>query len=196
MFKLGLTGSIGMGKSTTAQMFADHGCAVWDADATVHKLYSQGGAAVEVFKGAFPSTVIDGAVSRAALKKMIEDDPKTLISIERIVHPLVRQDREAFLTNSDSSVVVLDIPLLFETKSEHNFDAVACVFVSEIEQRRRVIDRGTMSAVQFEVILAKQMPIEEKLKLADYRIETDSLDHARSQVTAILEDIESKQRHA
>jgi dephospho-CoA kinase len=196
MFLLGLTGSIGMGKSTTAAMFADAGCAVWDADAAVHRLYAKGGAAVPAFMDAFPEAVIDGEVSRPALKTIIANDPAALKKIEAIVHPLVGQDRAAFLENARSDIVVLDIPLIFETGGNKRMDAVACVTVSAETQQERVMARGTMTQEQFENIRSKQMPNDEKCALSDYVIETDTLEHARAQVLAIIDDIKGKLTHA
>jgi dephospho-CoA kinase len=196
MFLLGLTGSIGMGKSTTAAMFADAGCAVWDADAAVHRLYAKGGAAVPAFLKAFPDAVIDDEVSRPALKKIIAQDATALKQIEAIVHPLVGEDRAGFLAGSTVDIVVLDIPLIFETGGNKHMDAVACVSVSGEIQQKRVMDRGTMTLEQFENIRAKQMPNDEKCALSDYVIETDTLDHARAQVQAIVADIKRKLTHA
>jgi dephospho-CoA kinase len=196
MFLLGLTGSIGMGKSTTAAMFADAGCAVWDADAAVHRLYAKGGAAVPAFMDAFPEAVIDGEVSRPALKTIIANDPTALKKIEAIVHPLVGQDRAAFLDNARSDIVVLDIPLIFETGGNKRMDAVACVTVSAEKQQERVMARGTMTLEQFENIRSKQMPNDEKCALSDYVIETDTIEHARAQVLAIIDDIKGKLTHA
>lgn len=189
MFRLGLTGSIGMGKSTTARMFADLGCAVWDADAAVHRLYAQGGAAVAPMEAAFPSAIRDGAVSREALRDIIEADRSALQKIEAIVHPLVRADRLEFSRTVDADIVVFDIPLLYETGSEDEFDAVACVFVPPEMQRQRVMERGTMTGAQLDLILAKQLPAEEKARRADFVIETDTLDHAREQVQSVVEQI-------
>jgi dephospho-CoA kinase len=196
MFLLGLTGSIGMGKSTTAAMFADAGCAVWDADAAVHRLYAKGGAAVPAFMEVFPEAVIDGEVSRPALKTIIANDPTALKKIEAIVHPLVGQDRAAFLDNARSDIVVLDIPLIFETGGNKRMDAVACVTVSAETQQERVMARGTMTLEQFENIRSKQMPNDEKCALSDYVIETDTIEHARAQVLAIIDDIKGKLTHA
>jgi dephospho-CoA kinase len=196
MFLLGLTGSIGMGKSTTAAMFADAGCAVWDADAAVHRLYAKGGAAVPAFMEVFPEAVIDGEVSRPALKTIIANDPTALKKIEAIVHPLVGQDRAAFLENARSDIVVLDIPLIFETGGNKRMDAVACVTVSAETQQERVMARGTMTLEQFENIRSKQMPNDEKCALSDYVIETDTIEHARAQVLAIIDDIKGKLTHA
>ncbi|UWQ53780.1 dephospho-CoA kinase [Leisingera caerulea] len=195
-FCLGLTGSIGMGKSTTAQLFADQGCAVWDADAAVHRLYGKGGAAVGPMQAAFPGAVENGEVSRAALKLIIGKDPAALKRIEAIVHPLVAQDRAAFRDKAQSDILVFDIPLLFETGGNAEMDAVACVTVDAQTQQERVLARGTMTVEQFRHILQKQMPIEEKMARADYVIETDTLEHAEAQVAEILADIRSKLSHA
>ncbi|MGB7319467.1 MAG: dephospho-CoA kinase [Planktotalea sp.] len=195
-FKLGLTGSIGMGKSTTAQMFAEAGCDVWDADAAVHRLYAIGGAAVAPMGDAFPEAIVENAVSRERLRDIIGQDPNALRQIETIVHPLVGEDRSRFISESNKAILVFDIPLLFETGGDKRMDAVACVYVDVATQRQRVLDRGTMNEAQFEQILAKQLPIEEKRRKAEYEIETDTLDHARAQVLAIVEDIKAKLANA
>ena len=192
MFLLGLTGSIGMGKSTTAQMFADAGCAVWDADAAVHRLYSEGGAAVAPFCAAFPDAVIDAAISRPALKEIIGRDPSALKQIEQIVHPLVGQDRADFLAQTDADIVVLDIPLLFETGGDARVDATACVFTDDATQEARVMARGTMTREQFLGIKAKQLPAADKCARATYVIQTDTLEHARAQVQKIVDTIRSQ----
>lgn len=188
-FKIGLTGSIGMGKSTTAQMFVDAGCALWDADAAVHRLYAPGGAAVEALRAVFPSAVLKGAVSRNALKEIIATDRTALKRIEAIVHPLVAADRAHFLQTVEEDITVLDIPLLFETGADQSMDAVVCVTASEAEQERRVLDRGTMSRDQFLEIIANQMPSSEKCARADYVIETDTIEHARAQVLNVIQQI-------
>ncbi|SLN42983.1 dephospho-CoA kinase [Ruegeria meonggei] len=188
-FALGLTGSIGMGKSTTAQMFVDEGCALWDADAAVHRLYSVGGAAVDLMRSAFPKAVQDGKVSREALKQIISTDPDALKVIEGIVHPLVAADRAAFREAAMADILVFDIPLLFETGGDATMDAVACVSVSAEEQMRRVMDRGTMTEAQFDHIRAKQMPNDEKCERSNYVIVTDTLDHARAQVQDVVRQI-------
>lgn len=195
-FKLGLTGSIGMGKSTTAKIFAELGCAVWDADAAVHRLYAPGGAAVAPMQAQFPEAIVDGAVDRSALKDIIARDPSALPRIEKIVHPLVAEDRAEFRRTAASDILVFDIPLLFETGGEAAMDAVACVTVDAETQKQRVLDRGTMTVEQFEQILQKQMPIEEKRARADYVIETDTLEHARAQVEQILAEIRRKMADA
>lgn len=196
MFLLGLTGSIGMGKSTTAAMFADAGCAVWDADAAVHRLYAVGGAAVPLIGAVFPGAVIDGAVSRPALKDIIASDPNALKKIEEIVHPLVGKDRAAFIENTGKGIVVLDIPLLFETGGEGRVDAVACVYIDAQTQADRVMARGTMTQEQFEAIRDKQMPAADKCARADYVIKTDTIEHARQQVHSVIAQIREKMRDA
>ena len=191
-FKLGLTGSIGMGKSTTAQMFVAEGCALWDADAAVHGLYAKGGAAVAPMEAAFPTAIKDRAVSRDRLRSIISADPTALSKIETIVHPLVGQDRARFIDTATADILVFDIPLLFETGGDARMDAVACVSVPPEEQERRVMARGTMTLKQFHTIRAKQMPNDEKCARATYVIVTDTLDHARKQVQAIVAKIRSE----
>ena len=185
-FRLGLTGSIGMGKSTTAKLFVEAGCAVWDADAAVHRLYARGGAAVAPMQAIFPEVIIDGAVSRLALKAILSEHPGALTQIERIVHPLVAQDRAQFLRSSEADIAVLDIPLLYETRGEKHMNGVAVVTAPPDIQRSRVMGRGTMTEAQFEAILAKQMPDAEKRARADYIITTDTVEHARTQVQDIV----------
>ncbi|MCF3592439.1 dephospho-CoA kinase [Rhodobacteraceae bacterium LMO-12] len=191
-FRLGLTGSIGMGKSSTAKLFAEAGCDVWDADAAVHRLYAKGGAAVAPMQAAFPEAIVDGAVSRDILKRIIGETPDALKQIEAIVHPLVGQDRAEFAKTAHSDILVLDIPLLFETGGNTAMDAVVVVTIDAEEQRRRVLDRGTMTQAQFEAIRAKQVPDEEKRALADYVIVTDTVEHARAQVQDVIADIRRK----
>ena len=191
-FNLGLTGSIGMGKSTTANLFAVAGCAVWDADAAVHRLYDRGGAAVSAIQLQFPDAIIDGRVDRQALKDIISKNPKALTVIESIVHPLVAQDREDFRRNTEADILVFDVPLLFETGGDSEMDAVACVTIDAKTQQKRVLERGTMTLDQFLLIRQKQMPIKEKTERSDYVIVTDTLDHARQQVDAILVDVREK----
>ncbi|MEC7299568.1 MAG: dephospho-CoA kinase [Pseudomonadota bacterium] len=188
-YLIGLTGSIGMGKSTTAKIFAEEGCAVWDADAAVHRLYSAGGAAVAPMQAAFPNAIVDGAVSRDALKAAIAADPTALRQIEQIVHPLVAEDRQAFIAASDADIVVLDIPLLFEGSGHRMVNTTVVVSVPEDVQRDRVLARGTMTEAQFMMIKSKQMPDAEKRALADHVVITDTLDHARDQVRAIVAKI-------
>lgn len=188
-YLLGLTGSIGMGKSTTAKMFAELGCAVWDADAAVHRLYAAGGAAVAPMAEVFPEAIVDGVVSREKLREIIAADATALRRIEAIVHPLVGLDRKDFIGTVESDIVVLDIPLLFEGGNEANFDAVVVVSAPEAVQRERVLARGTMTEAQFEAIRAKQMPDADKRARADHVVVTDTLEHARAQVEAIVAGI-------
>lgn len=195
-FKLGLTGSIGMGKSTTAQMFADAGFALWDADAAVHRLYARGGAAVSPMQAAFPDAVRDGIVVRDVLRNIITADPAALSQIEQIVHPLVAQDRAAFAASVASDIVVFDIPLLFETGGDRAMDAIVVVHAPENVQQQRVMARGTMSLEQFQAIKSKQMPSVEKCAKADFVIETDTLEHARAQVHHVISQIKKRIAHA
>ena len=195
-FKLGLTGSIGMGKSTTAQMFADLGCAVWDADAAVHRMYAKGGAAVAPLQAVLPDAIVDGAISREKLKLLIAQDNNTLTTIERVVHPLVAEDRAHFMRDAQADILVFDIPLLFETGGNAAMDAVVCVSVSPETQKNRVLARGTMSDAQFEQIRSKQMPNEDKVARSDYVVMTDTLDHARAQVEKIVKTIREQQANA
>lgn len=187
--KLGLTGSIGMGKSTTARLFAEEGCDVWDADAAVHRLYAPGGAAVEPMRARFPNAIVDGAVSRVALKEIIGSNPGVLAQIEEIVHPLVAQDRASFVAHSTADILVFDIPILFETGGDKAMDVTVVVSAPADVQRTRVLERGTMSEEQFRQILSKQMPDAEKRARADHVIITDTVEHARAQVQSVLKEI-------
>ena len=195
-FKLGLTGSIGMGKSTTADMFAEAGCVVWDADAAVHRLYGVGGAAVEPLGAILPQAIENKQVSRNRLRDIIAKDKTALPRIEAIVHPLVQQDREAFIAEHPDAIGVFDIPLLFETGGDAAMDATACVTVPRETQEARVLARGTMSAADLARILDRQMPNEEKCARATYVIETDTLEHARAQVQNVVMDIEQRLQNA
>lgn len=191
-FLLGLTGSIGMGKSTTSQMFLDLGCDIWDADQAVKDLYALGGRAVAHFETIKPEVVIDGVVSKERLKEWISSDQTALKTIEKIVHPLVAQHRSQFIAASTADIIVLEIPLLFETGAEDQLDAIACVTVDSDIQRQRVLQRGTMTELEFNHILTRQMPDAEKREKSDYIIETNSLDHARLQVQIVVDDIRAK----
>lgn len=193
---LGLTGGIGMGKSTTAQMFAAEGVPVWDADSTVHRLYSAGGAAVAPLSQAFPEVLVDGAIDRGRLKARIAADPSALKRIESIVHPLVGQDRVEFLARTDADIVLLDIPLLFEGTSASLCDGVAVVSVPADVQRARVLARGTMTAADLDRLLANQMPDAEKRARATWVIDTSTLEGARAKVRAILSQIRDSLSHA
>ncbi|MGB1236508.1 MAG: dephospho-CoA kinase [Planktomarina sp.] len=190
--RLGLTGSIGMGKSTTAQMFAAQGCAVWDADVAVHRLYAKGGAAVEPMEALFPSAAVNGEVDRNALRTELQKTPDALKQIEAIVHPLVHANRAEFASNTNAKIAVFDIPLLFENDLEGNFHATACVSVDLKTQKSRVMARGTMAEADFELILSKQMPNAEKVAMADYTITTHSLDAAENTVASIITDLQNR----
>lgn len=185
-----------MGKSTTAQMFQDEGCTVWDADAAVHRLYQTGGAAVAPMASKFPEVVEKDAVSRDKLRQLVGQNPSVLKDIEQIVHPLLGQDRSGFLAKTTADIVVFDIPLLYETNGDKNMDAVACVFVDDAEQERRVLARGIMSREQFLTIKAKQMPAAEKVSRADYVIHTDTLEGAKTDVKKVVDTIRKQLTHA
>lgn len=196
MFKIGLTGSIGTGKSTTAKMFAVEGCAVWDADAAVHRLYAVGGAAVVPMGERFPKAIENGAVSRNALKHIIQNDPASLKEIEQIVHPLVALDRQSFTERATADILVFDIPLLFETGGHTAFDAVVSVYVDPDTQRDRVLARGSMTEAQLDLILSKQIPAQEKADRADFVVNTDTMETARNQVREIVREIRENLENA
>ncbi len=189
-FRLGLTGSIGMGKSTTAQMFRDLGHPVWDADEAVHRLYAPGGAAVDPVAAAFPTALRDGSIDRAALKAALAADSSALARLEGIVHPLVAQDRQAFLARHDGApLVVLDIPLLFESAQPPDLDGVAVVSTDPKTQAARVLARPGMTRDTLAMILARQMSDADKRARADWIIPTDSLDAARAAVAHIVNEV-------
>ncbi len=195
-FLVGLTGSIGMGKSTTAQMFADLGIPVWDADAAVHRLYAKGGAAVAAVSTLCHSALIDGAIDRGVLKEWIKHNPKALKKLETVVHPLVAQDRQDFIESSQAPIVLLDIPLLFETGGDSKMDYVVVVSAPPAQQRARVLERPGMAPEQFETILAKQLPDVEKRARADFVIETTTLEAARAAVQICFQNIQDRAAHA
>ena len=192
---LGLTGSIGMGKSTTAEFFRDAGVPVWDADASVHQLYEKGGVGVRAIETLTTAAIKDGAVDRSALRQAILDDKGLLQKIEEAIHPLVSADRQKFLEkHSEEPMIVCDIPLLFETGADEWLDAVLVVTADAEVQKQRVMDREGMTLNVFETILAKQIPDSEKRQRADYLIDTGlGLDHAQSEVLSLIERLkESK----
>ncbi|MCC5972828.1 MAG: dephospho-CoA kinase [Rubellimicrobium sp.] len=188
-FVIGLTGSVGMGKSTTAGFFADEGVPVWDADSAVHRLYAPGGAAVAPVSAAFPAALRDGAIDRSVLKQLIAEDPGVLKRLEGIVHPLVAADRARFLADHPRGPVVLDVPLLFETGLDRDCDLTVTVTAPPDIQRDRVLARPGMTEAQFQLILARQLPDAEKRARADHVIETLTLDDTRTRVRQIVEDI-------
>src|SRR5215475_8594440 len=188
MLVLGLTGSIGMGKSTTAKLFAEAGVPVYDADAIVHRLYE--GEAVPAIEAAFPGTTTNGKVDRARLSSRVVHDPVAIKQLEQIVHPMLGASRKKFFDNAEAAgtpVVVVDVPLLFETGGEKRVDAVVVVTTSPEQQRERVLARGTMDEEKFNSILARQMPDAEKRKRADFVVDTShGLDPVRARIRDIL----------
>jgi dephospho-CoA kinase len=190
MLILGLTGSIGMGKSTTSKMFQAEDVPVYDSDAAVHALYAAGGAAVEPVETAFPGVVVNGAIDRAKLSARVVGDPEALAKLEAIVHPLVGAHRIGFFEKAEAEghdIVVLDVPLLFETGGEKRVDKVVVVSAPAEVQRERVLARPEMTPEKFEAILARQTPDAEKRARADFVIDTgQGLDHARRQVRDLL----------
>ncbi|MBN8551522.1 MAG: dephospho-CoA kinase [Caulobacterales bacterium] len=191
MILIGLTGSIGMGKSTVLRFFADQGCAVWDADTAVHRLYAPGGAAVEGVETLFPGTTSAASgVDRGALADRLRRAPDGFAQLEALVHPLVRRDRETFLSEAReqaTQIAVVDVPLLFETGAEAQVDVVVVVSAPAAIQRQRVLARPGMTVERFEQILARQLPDADKRARADFIIETGgSLDDTRQEVASIL----------
>ena len=162
----------------------------------MHRLYDKDGAAVAPISEAFPQVIEAGAVSRAQLRKLISADPSVLKTIEKIVHPLLVQDRADFVAISQSDILVFDIPLLFETGGDANMDGVACVWTTAEVQKQRVMERGTMSMDQFEVIRSKQLPADEKRDRSDFVIITDTIEHARVQVQNVLTQIRQRMTDA
>jgi len=194
-FRLGLTGSIGMGKSTTAGYFVALGIPVWDADAAVHRLYAQGGAGVGAIAALCPAAAAGGTVDRFALTAWIARDPAALAQIEAAIHPLVAVDRTAFLAAAPGDLVVLDIPLLFETGADRELDATLLVTAPPALQRARVLARPGMTEARFHALLARQLPDAEKRARATHIIETLGLEAARQAVLALIAYIREG-RHA
>lgn len=185
-FRLGLTGSIGMGKSTTAQLFREAGIPVWDADAAVHRLYATGGAAVAPIAALHPAALTPQGIDRPALKEWIAADPAALGQIESIVHPLVATDRAAFLAETTADIAVFDIPLLFEKNAEAEFHATFLVTAPAALQRSRVLSRPGMTEAQLDLILSRQMPDAEKRRRATHIVETLTIDSTRAFVHALI----------
>ena len=188
MLILGLTGSIGMGKSTTAKLFEEAGVPVYDADAAVHKLYE--GEAVSAIEAAFPGTTAGGRVDRQRLSAQVIHHPEAMRQLEQIVHPMLSASRQKFFDEAERSgapVVVLDVPLLFETGGEKHVDAVVVVTTSPESQRERILARGTMTDEALDAILARQLPDAEKRQRADFVVDTShGLDPVRAQIKDIL----------
>ena len=189
MIILGLTGSIGMGKSTTAKLFAEAGVPVYDADATVHMLYE--GEAAPSIEAAFPGTTVDGKVDRARLSARVVHDPAAMRQLEQIVHPMLGASRQKFLHDAEqsgASVAVVDVPLLFETGGEKRVDAVVVVTTTPEIQRQRILARDNMTGEKLDAILARQLPDAEKRKRADFVVDTShGLDPVRAQIRDILD---------
>lgn len=188
---LGLTGSMGMGKSTTAKLFAEAGVPVYDADATVHRVYE--GEAAPAIEAAFPGTTVDGKVDRAKLSAKVVGDPDAIRRLEAIVHPMLRSYHQTFLDDAERSgvpVAVVDVPLLFETGGDKRVDAVVVVSTSPEVQRQRILARGTMTEEALDALLARQMPDAEKRARADFVVDTsDGLDPVRARIRDILAEI-------
>lgn len=187
MIILGLTGSIGMGKSTTAKLFAEAGVPVYDADAAVHQLYE--GEAVPAIEAAFPGTTVNGKVDRARLSAQVVHDPAAIKRLEAIVHPMLGASRRKFLDDAERSgapVAVVDVPLLFETGGEKRVDAVVVVTTTPENQRQRILARDNMSEEKLDAILARQLPDAEKRKRADFLVDTS---HGLDPVRALIRDI-------
>ena len=199
MIILGLTGSIGMGKSTTAKLFAEAGVPVYDADATVHRLYE--GEAAPAIEAAFPGTTVDGKVDRARLSARVVNDPAAIKRLEGIVHPMLGASRQKFLHDAEQSgepVVVVDVPLLFETGGEKRVDAVVVVTTSPEIQRERVLTRANMTPEMLAMVLTRQLPDAEKRKRADFVVDTShGLDPVRARICDILgEAVKMPQRRS
>lgn len=199
LFVLGLTGSIGMGKTTTADMFRHAGGAVWDADVAVHELYTSHTETISQIAEIAPACIGPDGVDRNILRNLIQADKELFPRIEKIVHPAIGLHRDAFLEKCREfglKLAIVDMPLLFETDAQDWLDGVLVVTINPAEQRRRVLARKSMTEETFEMILAKQLPDAQKRKRADFIIETKSLDHVRSEVHNIIEKITGEKPHA
>ena len=190
LIKIGLTGCIGMGKSTTLKMFQNEGVSTWSADEAVSRLYAKGGKAVLKVQALTPISVVNNAVSRENLREEVKKRPELLLSLELIVNPLIKTDRERFLcSNSEHRAVVLDLPLLFENKMESDFDIIVVVSASEMEQKERVLSRNTMDIKLLNIIKSKQISDKEKRSRADFVFETTSIEKTKKDVKCFLREM-------
>ncbi|MDE2647413.1 MAG: dephospho-CoA kinase [Paracoccaceae bacterium] len=190
LIKIGLTGCIGMGKSTTLKMFQNEGVSTWSADEAVSRLYAKGGKAVLKVQALTPESVVNNAVSRENLREEVKKRPELLLSLELIVNPLIKTDRERFLcSNSEHRAVVLDLPLLFENKMESDFDIIVVVSASEMEQKERVLSRNTMDIKLLNIIKSKQISDKEKRSRADFVFETTSIEKTKKDVKCFLREM-------
>ena len=190
LIKIGLTGCIGMGKSTTLKMFQNEGVSTWSADEAVSRLYAKGGKAVLKVQALTPESVVNNAVSRENLREEVKKRPEILLSLELIVNPLIKTDRERFLcSKSEHRAVVLDLPLLFENKMESDFDIIVVVSASEMEQKERVLSRNTMDIKLLNIIKSKQISDKEKRSRADFVFETTSIEKTKKDVKCFLREM-------
>jgi len=190
LIKIGLTGCIGMGKSTTLKMFEDEGVLTWSADEAVSRLYAKDGKAVLKVQALTPESVVNNSVSRENLREQVKNRPEILLSLELIVNPLIKADRENFLrSNSQKKAVVLDLPLLFENKMELEFDIIVVVSASARVQKERVLSRNTMDIKLLNIIKSKQISDEEKKSRADFVFETTSIERTKKDVKEFLKEV-------
>lgn len=190
LIKIGLTGCIGMGKSTTLKMFEDEGVLTWSADEAVSRLYAKDGKAVLKVQALTPESVVNNSVSREKLREQVKNRPEILLSLELIVNPLIKTDRENFLrSNSQKKAVVLDLPLLFENKMELEFDIIVVVSAPARVQEERVLSRNTMDIKLLNIIKSKQISDEEKKSRADFVFETTSIERTKKDVKEFLKEV-------
>lgn len=199
LYILGLTGSIGMGKSTTADMFCQFDIPVWSADKAVHDIYRTDKATIQKITRAFPGSGGQDGINREKLRDILKTDPDLFEQLEAVVHPAVRKHRQVFLDickTQGHRLVVLDIPLLYEVGADKDMDGVLVVTATPEEQRRRVLSRKHMTETDFQMILERQMPDAEKQRRADFVIETKSLDYVRQKIHTLIQDLTGGDRHA
>lgn len=190
LIKIGLTGCIGMGKSTTLKMFEDEGILTWSADEAVSRLYEKDGEAVLKVQSLTPESIVNNSVSRENLREQVKKRPEILLSLELIVNPLIKTDRENFLrSNSQEKAVVLDLPLLFENKMESDFDKIVVVSASVRVQKERVLSRNTMDIKLLNIIKSKQISDKEKRSRADFIFETTSIERTKEDVKKFLKEV-------